>query len=169
MISLEFKAAISVKNLLRTRIMLKDSLIVDPTFEQFNEMLAYAESKLSNLFVPFDGERLENDRTKWNEVVMNEELVKLVTNFSEKRVEHLKEVVAKVLESKAAKIRCEKNEQNKTVCQQRSGFPSIKKIKSRIKKNWRPSLNKEFDRDDASRSIELKLQKINELWSKVKE
>ena len=104
MVSPEFRATISENNLLRARIMIKDSFVVDPTFNQLDEMLCYAKTNLPDLFVPFDGETLENDTTKWNEAVMNEELVQLVTNFSETRVNHLKKVVAKVLESEAAKI-----------------------------------------------------------------
>lgn len=105
MVSQEFKAAVSGKNLLRTRIMLKDSFLIDPTFVQLNEMLSYARAYLPGLFVPFDGERLENDESKWNDNVMNEELVHLVTNFSEVRINHLKKVASKVLETEAAKIR----------------------------------------------------------------
>lgn len=105
MISPEFRAAVSEKNLLRTRIMLKDSFIVDPTFIQFDEMLSYAKVRIPGLIVPFDGDILEEDISKWNETVMNEELVQLVTNFSETRINHLKKVVAHVLKSEAEKIR----------------------------------------------------------------
>ena len=111
MISPEFKATISEKNLLRARIMLKDSFVIDPTFKQLDEMLTYARIHLPSLYVPFDGGMLENDVTKWNETVMNEELVQLVTNFSETRVTHLKKVVAKVLEAEALKIKSKKNEE----------------------------------------------------------
>ena len=105
MVSQEFKASVADKNLLRTRIMLKDSFVVDPTFVQLDEMLSYARGHLPDLFIPFDGECLENDIAKWNRDVMNEELVRLVTNFSEIRINHLKKVVSKVLETEAAKIR----------------------------------------------------------------
>lgn len=104
MVSQEFKTAVSDKNLLRTRIMLKDSFIVDPTFAQLDELLSYAKVYLPGLFVQFDGEYLENDKTKWNDNVMNEELVHLVTNFSETRINHLRKVVSKVLEPEIAKI-----------------------------------------------------------------
>ena len=88
MVSQEFKASVADKNLLRTRIMLKDSFVVDPTFVQLDEMLSYARGHLPDLFIPFDGECLENDIAKWNRDVMNEELVRLVTNFSEIRINH---------------------------------------------------------------------------------
>lgn len=146
MISPEFRTAISEKNLLRARIMLKDSFVVDPTFNQLDEMLSYARTNLPNLFVPFDGETLENDTTKWNETVMNEELVQLVTNFSEKRVSHLKEVVAKVLESEAAKIRRKRNEQ---IRQQPDSAQSTKKApqtKKSARQNALRTLKSEADK-----------------------
>lgn len=97
MLSQEFLTTIRSKNLLRAKIMLKDSLIVDPTFAQFDEMLAYAKRELPDIFVPYDGEILENDRTKWNTDLMNTELVEIVNNFSNERICHLKKVIAVVL------------------------------------------------------------------------
>ena len=97
MISQEFKSAVANKNLLRTRIMLKDSFVVDPTFTQLREMLSYAKRMLPDLMVPFDDDPLEEDQTKWNHEVMNMELVQLVNNFSETRIAHLQKVVSKVI------------------------------------------------------------------------
>lgn len=109
MITQEFKAAVDEKKLLRTRIMLKDSLIIDPTFTQFNEMLAYAEKKFKELlYETFDNRRLEDDESKWNEDIMNEELVCLITNFSKERIQHLIKVIKKVLKNRAEEIRSEK-------------------------------------------------------------
>ncbi len=97
MLSPDYITAINSGALLRARIMLKDSLIVDPTFAQFNEMLAYARREMPNLLVPHDGEILENDRAKWNTDLMNSELVEIVNNFSDVRIDHLKKVISVVL------------------------------------------------------------------------
>ena len=112
MVSPEFKAVISKKNLLRVRIMLKDSFVVDPTFVQLDEMLSYAKNNLPGLLVPYDGGYLENDSLKWDCDMMNEELVQLVTNFSEARINHLKKVVAKVMAAKAKKTKTRRMEEN---------------------------------------------------------
>lgn len=80
--------------------MLKDSLIVDPTFVQFNEMFAYAQQELTGLLVPFDNGVLEDDRSKWDKDLMNAELVEIVNNFSVVRIEHLKKVISVVLADK---------------------------------------------------------------------
>ena len=105
MVSLAFKTVMSNNMILRARIMLKDSLVVDPTFEQFDEMLAYAKGMNSTILVPFDEKILENDISKWNEEQMNRELVELVNNFSSERINHLKDIISKVLASKIKTIR----------------------------------------------------------------
>jgi len=94
MLSPEFNSAIQNGNLLRVRIMLKDSLIVDPTFVQFNEMFAYARQTLPTILVPFDNGDLEDDCSKWDKDLMNMELVEIVNNFSEARIDHLKKVIS---------------------------------------------------------------------------
>lgn len=109
MVSPEFKSTVSNGNLLRTRIMLKDSFVLDPTFHQFNEMLIFAKAKLPTLMEEYDGEYLEVNPEQWTYEVMNEELVSLVTNFSMVRIEHLKKVVSKVLAKEAELIRNERD------------------------------------------------------------
>ena len=104
MLSSEYKASVSNRNLLRTRIMLKDSLVVDPTFVQFDEMYGYAEKNFTDLLDIYDDGFLEKDESKWNKDVMNEELSQLVANFSQQRIEHLKKVVASVLKLEAERI-----------------------------------------------------------------
>ena len=85
--------------------MLKDSLIIDPTFSQFNEMLAFAKRELPDLLQPYDDKFLESDRSKWNKDLMNEELVAIRNNFSEMRIEHLKKVIGVVFASEIKKAK----------------------------------------------------------------
>jgi len=100
MVSPEFNSAVKTGNLLRVRIMLKDSLIVDPTFAQFNEMLAYARTELPELLEPYDNGALEDDTGKWDKDLMNMKLVEIVNNFSQPRIDHLKRVISIVLADK---------------------------------------------------------------------
>ncbi len=111
MISPEFNSAIKAGNLLRVRIMLKDSLIVDPTFAQFNEMFVYAEKRLPELLEPYDNDILENDSSKWDKDLMNMELVKIVNNFSQMRIDHLKSVIKIVLADKIRYAKTVKTQQ----------------------------------------------------------
>ena len=160
MVSQEFKAAVSDKNLLRTRIMLKDSFVVDPTFVQLDEMLSYARVYLPGLFVPFDGEYLENDEAKWNDNVMNEELVQLVTNFSETRINHLKKVVSKALEPEAAKIRRKSMEQStRPPVSSQSNPPPVSRESS--------PLTREANRRKALRVLQNEGGKIQDIMTEV--
>ena len=61
MISEEFRAAVSDNNRLRARVLLKDSLLSDTTFKQFDEMLSYVKDKIPDIMLPFDGKNLEKD------------------------------------------------------------------------------------------------------------
>lgn len=111
MVSPEFNSAVKTGNLLRVRIMLKDSLIVDPTFAQFNEMLAYARTELPELLEPFDNGALEDDRSKWDRDLMNMELVEIVNNFSQTRIDHLKRIISIVLADKIRSAKTAKPQQ----------------------------------------------------------
>lgn len=137
MLTSDFKAAISDKNIIRTKIMLKDSLIIDPTFVQFEEMLFYAKEHLPEILVPFDGEQLENNKTKWNKNVMNDEMTQLISNFSEERIDHLKKVIAEVLKNKVAEIWKKRGEEaNRQIKQSNENKNSLDKNKKTIGQNF---------------------------------
>ena len=91
-INLDFKRAVDTKNIRLARIMLKDSLIIDPTFEEFNELLNYAEQELPDLYDEHDGTKFSFDRSYWNKDVLNDQMVELVYNFSKERVDFLKKL-----------------------------------------------------------------------------
>lgn len=87
-----FYEAVSSGNILSIRIMMKDSLLVDPTFSDFNEM-NNATRELSGLYDEHDGRELKFDKNAWNDTYLDELMVQIVGNFSHERVQHLKDVV----------------------------------------------------------------------------
>lgn len=87
-----FKEAVSTGNVRRVRIMMKDSMLNDPTFSEFNAMKNAAQD-LSGLYDTHDGRTLNYDRSTWADSYMNELMVQIVGNFSHERVEHLQDVV----------------------------------------------------------------------------
>lgn len=87
-----FHEAVSAGNLRRVRIMMKDSLLLDPTFKTFRDMEATAKS-LSDLYEPHDGREFKLDKSEWNDDYMNDLQVQVISNFSRKRVQHLQDVV----------------------------------------------------------------------------
>ncbi len=96
----EFKEAVSENRIVKVRIMLKDSMLVDPSFKQFEEMLEYTIKEIPDIFEEHDGEELLNDPSLWNESYLNDQMVSLITNFSEKRIKLLKKMVQTLYKSK---------------------------------------------------------------------
>jgi len=94
-ISQEFKDAVDKKKLTLVRVMLKDSMGVDPTMTQFKGRFKYASERLPDLVVPFedDGEKFNYDKSAWTKKYMNMLMVQLVTNFSKERIEFTQKVV----------------------------------------------------------------------------
>ena len=87
-----FYDAVKENNLLRVHIMMKDSLLLDRTFKEF-ESREMAASTMQGLYVPYDGGELKENPADWDDDYMNTMLVQLLHNFSRERVEHLKRII----------------------------------------------------------------------------
>lgn len=90
-ITIDFINAVKAKDMRLVRIMLKDSLVIDPTFSEFNQMMNSA-GKLSDLFDVHDGEKLNDNRLAWTKDYMDEQMVHIVYNFSKERLDLLKNI-----------------------------------------------------------------------------
>lgn len=100
----ELKESIMNGDVMMTRIILKDSLVVDPTFVEFDEMLSYAEGHMENLYDEHDGEELIYDQTHWTKDYMDQQMVTVVNNFSVERVDVLKSICKSLFSSRVSKI-----------------------------------------------------------------
>ena len=89
----EFMEAVQSGKMMRVRIMLKDSLLVDPTAAQFDEMERCATEKMGNIYTDHDGEVLNFDVSSWNEDYLNQQMVTVVNCFSKERIDLLKSMV----------------------------------------------------------------------------
>ena len=94
-ISNAFREAVDNGSIRQIRIMLKDSLLVDPTFAQFAE-LEEAAKGVVGLYDEHDGKAFINNPDEWDDAYMNEQMVRVVSNFSHERINHLKQVVHKL-------------------------------------------------------------------------
>lgn len=92
----EFLIAVKNNNLLKVRIMLKDSLLVDKSFVQFKEMRMYLEQKGVNFWTEEKEELEIQPKEAWNLELMNLELTKLVNDFTEKHLEYCQNIIRKV-------------------------------------------------------------------------
>lgn len=90
-----FRQAVKNGNVIGIRIMMKDSLLVDLSFNEFDEMERIA-SQVCNIYDIHDGCELISSESIWDDNYMNEMMVDIVENFSRERVEHLKKVVRKL-------------------------------------------------------------------------
>lgn len=105
----EFMDAVQSGKMIRVRIMLKDSLLVDPTAAQFDEMERYAAETMGNIYMEHDGEVLNFNADAWNEDYLNQQMVTVVNSFSKERIDLLKGMVRYLYKDKADKIRSERN------------------------------------------------------------
>ena len=113
----EFKKALEANNVRLVRIMMKDSLMVDPTFEEFDEMQREAESRLPGLYEPHDGEELNMEPSDWNKDYMDEQMVKALRNFSRERLKLLKDICRRHYADRAEEIRKERATQTRRTTQ----------------------------------------------------
>lgn len=103
-IAQEFIDAVTQKDIMMVHIMLKDSLVVDPTFVEFDAMLEYASEQMGNIYDEHDGEELLTDKNDWDKQYMNNQLFKLVNNFSKERIKLLKAICRYLFSDRVKKI-----------------------------------------------------------------
>ena len=84
-----FKEAVAKNEIRKVRIMMEDSLLVDPTFQEFEQM-TQTVAGMKGLYDKHDEEPFEMDEDKWTDDYMNKLMVELIYNFSHERIEHLK-------------------------------------------------------------------------------
>lgn len=113
MISQEFKNTVQAGNIERAKIMLKNSLTMDLTFNQFKQMLEYALNYIPNIIETHDGTAFE-PQENWNKKYASLLKVELVDNFSAERIEHIKEVQRVVYEAELKQQIAESESSKKT-------------------------------------------------------
>ena len=91
-----FKQAVAAKEKIKVRVMLKDSMLIDPTLTAFEEMLAYAEERIKPFYDKHNGEKLVQESSKWTEKYLDKQMVAVITNFSIERINLLRRMVPKI-------------------------------------------------------------------------
>lgn len=109
-----FKEALKDNNKLMTHIILKDSLIIDPTFKEFDQMLAMAEKAFSDLYDAHNGDALSYDKSSWNKEYLDIVMARLVKNFSKERIALSKDMCSYIYSDKISKIENSRNEKTKS-------------------------------------------------------
>lgn len=116
-ISEELRQGVLEKDILTVRIMLKNSMVSDPTFREFNQMLAFAEEGLGELYDAHEGDELEADSSNWTKEYMDKQMVKLINNFSRERVNHVKKVCSYVYRDRVKNLEGKRQQEpSKATC-----------------------------------------------------
>ncbi len=128
-VSAEFAQAVRDGNLLKVRIMLKDSLIIDRSFGLFAELLHYTENSGLDIWMTF-AEPAEYTPAPWTEDTMNYELTALVNDFTKEHVNYVKKIIREVCgtEDPSPALRVCSVLPNTTIKEAAPSQPSPKKI-----------------------------------------
>lgn len=136
-LSKDFIDAVEEGNVLRVKLMLKNSLLIDPTCQSFDQMFSFANERIANLIDKHDGETLKSSE-EWDEEYYNVQTVKIVNNFSRERIDLLKSMAKKLYAKKSEdsskvgngdrRIRIESNYSQKQSTKPGSGLSSQKMI-----------------------------------------
>lgn len=120
----EFISAVRDRNLLRIRIMLKDSLLVDKQFNQFTEMRRYAEENGADFWMKKTEEFEKLPKESWNIDVMNLELTRLVNDFTKERLKYCQEIVKTIYSVSSAPTQFNSMQQRTPVTNSRQSLQS---------------------------------------------
>ena len=113
----DFRDAVQNKNVLMVRIMMKDSLILDPTFAEFDAMTREAESELGAkvLYDKHDGARFDTNEANWNKTYLDEQIADLMSNFSRERISHVKKICSVIYADEIDNIKRKRHEKSRTL------------------------------------------------------
>ena len=100
-ISSEFAKTVQERNVLRTRIMLKDSLLVDKSFSKYKELLTYAEAQGVDVWMTQE-DPIEPAKTPWTLDLMNYELTALVNDFTKAHVQYVQKIITEIYKEERA-------------------------------------------------------------------
>lgn len=100
----KFIKAVEDNDILSVRISISNELMLDPRGRSFKEMLAYAESRLTNLYDGHDGTCYTEETAVWNEEFLSGIKNDLDYNFSRERLEFYEKVAMFVLREKAENL-----------------------------------------------------------------
>ena len=93
MITQAFRDSVASNDVLGVKIMLKDILIIDPTFKEFDEMVRFAEENLADSLWEKYNSNVGESTSAVSEDNLDMEMVLLINNFSKERVANIKSLI----------------------------------------------------------------------------
>lgn len=98
-VSKEFIQAINERNVLRIRLMLKNSLLLDTSFHSFWEMARMAKSNGIEVWMEDSGQPLKRKPKPWTVDDMNYEITAVVNDFTEEHMRYLMDIIGEVYQT----------------------------------------------------------------------
>lgn len=110
MINKKFEEAVKQKNKSLIRLMIKNSLLMDPSLKEFDELIIVAEKGFKDsLYDKHDGEEFKSLNSDWNKEYLNNQLVRLIKNFSKERIDLLKKMCQYIYKDDIEKMKSNSN------------------------------------------------------------
>lgn len=103
-ISPDFRDAVAANDTRLVRIMMKDSMTLDPSFAEFDALSDYASASMTDLYDQHDGEIFPEDKAEWDKDLMNEQMVNVIYNFSSERISFLRSICKVVYAEKLERM-----------------------------------------------------------------
>lgn len=94
----KFIKVVAQGNSLEIRTYLASHLLLDSKFNDFDEALSYANSKI-NVLQDDDNKEYEYDSSRWNNEYLARQHSRLIDNFSPERIDHIKKVISYLYKS----------------------------------------------------------------------
>lgn len=91
-ISKELLDAVNNNDIVMVKIILQNSMLLDPSFASYDEELAFALKHFPNLYDSHDGTAFKSDSAMWTKNYLDELMTDLTLNFSRERVSHIRKV-----------------------------------------------------------------------------
>ena len=91
-----FKEELRKNNILKIRLMMKNSLLYDPSFKTFNEMEKLAEEYKVNIWQDSSCEDFIKQKQSWTMDDVNYELTAIISDFTKERIAYLKKLITEV-------------------------------------------------------------------------
>lgn len=164
-VSTEFRNAIKNNNIRLVRIMLKDRIMIDPTFDTFDKLFKYANEHLKiPLCEKYNGKSFINNKAYWNKKYFNEQIVELLYNFSIERIEHIKDICKIIYANEIDKIRKKRNlyvdtNEQVTIVKEKQ---EIQKRKERFNSNSKKHFNTINKEEINKKKLEVEINEVIE-------
>lgn len=138
----KLKEYINNQDILAIRIMLKDRIILDPTFKEFDDIDSYIRKNYihiyENIYEKHDEKEFEEKSEKWDKDYLNKQCVELVINFSKDRVKHLRKVCKVVYKERIDSINRERNDFEKKTATDKGNHFAPRDIEEKIHATTKP-------------------------------